>query len=71
MTFYENLYDVCKKKRTTPCAVLLSIGMSKSNATKWKRGLTPRLDVIIKIADKLGVSPATLIKGVVIEGEEE
>ena len=71
MTFYDVLLTVCKKKQTSPSAVVTSVGMSKSNITKWKSGKTPRLNVIIKLANYLGVSTATLVRGVDIEMEEE
>lgn len=67
MTFYDVLQSVCKKKHTSPSAVAMALGMSKSNVTKWKTGKTPRLDVIIKMADHLGVSAATLVRGVDID----
>lgn len=59
--FYTNLREVCEKKKTTPSAVCVAIGISKSNAVRWKDGAYPRLDVVIKIADHLGVSPSKLI----------
>lgn len=59
--FYEHLKAVCKKKHTTPSAVCLAIGMSKSNATNWKHGMWPRLDVVMEMAKVLGVPPARLI----------
>lgn len=72
MTFYEVLRSVCDKKHTSPSAVVTALGMSKSNITKWKGGRTPRLNVIIRIADYLGVSAATLVRGVALDvGEEE
>lgn len=40
--FYELLKEVCKKKRTSPSAVCLALGMSKSNVTKWKAGRSPK-----------------------------
>ena len=59
--FYDILKAVCKKKHTTPCAGCVALGISKSNATKWKRGKSPNLDVVIRIADLLDVSPASLV----------
>ncbi len=59
--FYEHLKAVCKKKHTSPSAVCLALGMSKSNVTNWKNGMWPRLDVVIEMAKVLGVPPARLI----------
>ena len=71
MDFYSALDTVCKKKGTTPWAVLKELGMSKSNVTSWKDGRSPRLDVVTKIADHLGVSAASLIRVMEKEKKEE
>lgn len=59
--FFDKLAEVCKKKKTSPSAVALALGMSKSNVTQWKRGRSPRLDVVIAIAKHLNVSVMQLI----------
>jgi transcriptional regulator with XRE-family HTH domain len=59
--FYETLKEVCKKKKTSPSAVCLALGMSKSNVTDWKNGRSPKLETVVKIAEHLGVTPAKLI----------
>ena len=71
MTFYDVLRTVCEKKHTSPSAVATAVGLSKSNITKWKAGQTPRLAVIIKMADYLGVSPVSLVRGVDLDTKEE
>ena len=65
--FYETLKEACKDKGTSPSAVVLALGMSKSNVTEWKKGQSPRLDVVIKIANHLGISAADLVS----EAEKE
>lgn len=59
--FYEVLKDACAKKKTTPSAVCVALGMSKSSATKWKNGSSPNLDTVLAIAKHLGISPAKLL----------
>lgn len=59
--FYEHMKAVCKKKHTSPSAVCLALGMSKSNVTNWKNGGWPRLDVVMEMAKVLNVPPARLI----------
>lgn len=59
--FYETLKEVCTKKKTSPSAVCLALGMSKSNVTEWKAGRSPRLDTVVQIAEHLGVNPSKLI----------
>ena len=59
--FYKMLKEVCIKKHTTPSAVCVALGISKSNVTKWKDGRTPKLDTVVAIANYLNVSPMKLI----------
>lgn len=59
--FYETLKAVCKTKHTSPSAVCLVLGMSKSNVTNWKKGLYPKLDVVMDMAKVLNVSASRLI----------
>ena len=59
--FYEQLKEVCEKKGTNPTAVCLAIGISKSNATEWKKGRTPKVEILVAVANHLGVSPVKLL----------
>lgn len=59
--FYETLKKICKENNTSPSAVTLAIGMSKSNVTAWKHGRSPKLETVMKIASYLSVSPTELI----------
>ena len=59
--FYEKLKEACKKKGTSPSAVCLAIGISKSNATEWKKGRSPNVDTLVSIAKHLGISPNKLL----------
>lgn len=60
--FYETLKQVCKENHTSPSAVVQALGMSKSNITAWKGGRSPKLDVVVNIANYLGVPPDRLIR---------
>lgn len=59
--FYETLKKVCDEKNTSPSAVCVALGMSKSNVTAWKTGRSPNLDTVVQIAEHLGVNPSKLI----------
>ena len=59
--FYDTLKAICKEKHTSPSAVCVALGISKNNATHWKQGKSPRLDVVLRIAEHLKVNPAKLI----------
>lgn len=60
--FYERFAEICKAKGTSPCAVALSAGLSKSNITGWKRGSSPTVASVGKLAEKLGVPLAEFFK---------
>ena len=47
--FYELLKEVCKKKHTTPSAVCVALGMSKSNVTAWKEGRIPTSIMVLSV----------------------
>ena len=59
--FYETLKEICTQKGTSPSAVCIALGISKSNVTEWKHGRSPKLDTVVKIAEFLSVNPAKLI----------
>ena len=59
--FYNLLKEICTEKGTSPSAVAQAAGFSKSNVTNWRNGQAPKLDTIIKLAERLGVSPKELV----------
>lgn len=59
--FFDELSAACKERNTTPSAVAIAIGISKSNVTEWKKGRSPKLDTVLDIARHLEMSPADLI----------
>lgn len=61
--FYENIYKICKEKKTTPTTVLKALGYSSGNVSKWKSGSIPNIDMAYHIANYLDVSLDYLITG--------
>ena len=59
--FYETLKAICEKKKTSPSAVCVALGMSKSNVTEWKAGRSPKLETVIDVANYLNVSPRAFL----------
>lgn len=54
--FYDVFLKLCKEKNISPTRAALEIGLSKSTPTTWKkRNLTPRGEILNKIADYFGV----------------
>lgn len=58
---YDNFRNVCKRKGTTLTAVLTNTGCSSGSTGRWKNGSSPTLDIVIKIADYLGVTLDELV----------
>lgn len=56
LVFYDQFVKLCKARGVSPSAVMVSIGLNKSNATFWKRGSIPKGDTLQKLADYFGVS---------------
>ena len=61
--FYDLLEKVCKEQGTSPSAVALAAGLSKSNVTNWKSGASPTLATVMRLAKELKVSPAEFLDG--------
>lgn len=59
--FYEILKEACEAKKTSPTAVCVALGMSKSHVTAWQNGRSPKLDTVMRIAEHLGISATDLI----------
>ena len=58
---YDKFAALCKKKGTTPTSLTLSMGLSKGNASSWKKSGNPSVDVLIKLADFLECSTDYLL----------
>ena len=54
--FYDRFVGLCKERGVSPSAVMVSIGLNKSNATFWKNGSIPKGDTLQKLSDYFGVS---------------
>lgn len=61
MEFYTKLKSICDKRGTSISALLKKCGYSKSYGTNWRKGVTPTIDVVIKIAEELNVSADYLL----------
>lgn len=61
--FFDNLKVACAKKGTSPTSLLKNMGMSTSSVTSWKKGVSPSMGTLYRLADALGVDPKELIDG--------
>lgn len=73
--FYERFIELCKKSGVKPTPLVLSMGLSSSNVSQWKKGSTPRPEVLQELANYFGVSVSYLLgaeeKPTVDNGEHE
>ena len=56
MNFYERLNDICSQKNTTVSVLLKKLSLSTGNTGNWKKGILPKGEILLQIADYLGVS---------------
>lgn len=68
--FYDDLKNLCNAHGTSVSAIALAAGMSKSNVTGWKKGQSPALSTITKLAAQLGVSPKDLVSDNSMDADE-
>ncbi|MDE7362854.1 MAG: XRE family transcriptional regulator [Oscillospiraceae bacterium] len=61
--FYDRLKIACKNAHTTVTATLKAIGVGTANGTYWKNGSAPSSDIVVKLAEFLGVSTDYLLLG--------
>lgn len=59
--FYYNFVTICKNNGTTVTKVVDELKMSHANLSAWKKGRTPNLSTIHKIAKHMGVEPALFV----------
>ena len=55
--FYDIFVQLAKQFNKSPSAVADELGFSRGTVTNWKKkGITPNIDILIKIADYFDVS---------------
>lgn len=61
--FYDRFIELCDKKGIKPTPLVTGMGLSSSNVSQWKKGSTPRPEVIQRLAEYFGVSVSYLMFG--------
>lgn len=59
--FWENYYQLCKNNKTTPAEVAKALGFSAGSQTKWKNGVIPNSEALMRLADYFGVTTDYLL----------
>lgn len=62
-TFYQSMQIACKSRKTNISSVLAACGRSNGNIGNWKRGVLPNFEIVIEIAEHLGISLDELCYG--------
>ena len=53
--FYDKLNELCKERGVKMTNVVIELGMSQGNLSRWKNGVEPRDSVVKKFADYFNV----------------
>lgn len=53
--FYDRFIQLCRERDVRPTPLIVELGLSSSNAAQWKKGSTPRPQVLQRIAEYFGV----------------
>lgn len=56
MDFYQRLNMLCKQSNTNISLLLKALNLSTGNTGSWKKGILPKGETLLQIADYLGVS---------------
>lgn len=59
--FWERFFNICTENKQTPNYVCSQLGLSTATATHWKRGVMPKADIVIKIANYFNCSTDYLL----------
>ena len=59
--FYDKYIELCSRISKKPYSVAKELGLSNSNVAQWKKGSTPRPEVMNKISEYFGVSVSCLM----------
>lgn len=60
--FYDRFIELCRKSGIKPTPLVMQMGLSSSNVSQWKKGSTPRPEVLKRLADYFNVSVEYLLE---------
>ena len=58
--FYDNFIRLCEQKGVSPTAVIRCAGASTGNLDRWRNGVTPKVPMLRRLSEALGVSVSEL-----------
>lgn len=68
--FYDRFIELCNEKGIRPTPLVVGMGLSSSNVSQWKKGSTPRPEVLQRLAEYFGVSVSYLMFGDDVQKEK-
>jgi transcriptional regulator with XRE-family HTH domain len=67
--FYNKVLALCYKQDITISRLIQDIGLSKANATYWKKGAAPKISTVKKIAEYFSVPVEYLLDDTSIDAD--
>lgn len=61
--FYDQLEFLCKKNNIAVSGLIKKLGMSTGTVAKWKEGIIPNGETILKISEYFNISTDFLLTG--------
>ena len=61
--FYDNLKAICDNKGLKITPIVAECGGAKGSITNWRNGAIPNSDIVIRLAERLGVTTDSLLLG--------
>lgn len=59
--FFTRLQELCDERQRSVTDVVKSSGLSSCLVTAWKRGASPMMSTVMKLAQELKVPPTDLL----------
>lgn len=59
--FYDQLQEICRTRGIKPTNLLIELNLSTGSLSNWKKGVTPKGEILEKIATRLDVSTDYLL----------
>lgn len=56
MQFHENFKRIANERGTSPTAVLQAMGIATSKIATWNKGMLPKQEMLVKLAEYLNCS---------------
>ena len=60
---YDRFREACEKRGTTITQVLRDIGRAEGNTGSWKAGKSPKLDIVMEMAEHLNMTLDDFVYG--------